>query len=72
MTVKSNEEFPEIQKCLRRESDKELMKEAMREAAKEWLNEQYRAFGKWTAVGIAAGAFILLVKILVIGDYWPN
>lgn len=66
------EKYPEIDKILRREADKELLKEAMREAAKEWLDEQYKTFGKWTAVGLGAGLFFLLVKILIVNDYWPN
>lgn len=39
-----------------RDSQKELVKEAL----KEWLNDQWAAFGKWTAKGIAAMAFSAL------------
>lgn len=65
-------EFPEIKNVLRRESDKELMKEAIKEAANEWLDKQFEAFGKWTAIGITASAFALLVKVLIVNGYWPK
>ena len=68
----SNEKFPEITKILRREDDKDLVKEAIKEAVNEWLTNQYAAFGKWTATGIAAGLFVLLVKVLVVEGYWPK
>jgi hypothetical protein len=41
---------------LERDSQKEIVKEAL----KEWLNDQWAAFGKWTAKGIAAMAFSAL------------
>lgn len=62
----------ELEKILRREADKELVKEAVKEAAREWLDEQYKSFGKWSAMGIAAGLFVLVVKLLVINDIWPK
>lgn len=46
-----------------REEDREEFKEAVKEAAKEWLNEQFAAFGKWTAVGIGAAVFFFLFKL---------
>jgi len=57
---------------MRREEDKELFKQAMKEAGKEWLTEQFAAFGKWSAIGIASGAFYLLVKFFVINGVWPR
>ena len=57
---------------IRREEDKELFKEAMKEAAKEWLQEQFAAFGKWTAVGLLSGAFYVIVKFLVVYGAWPK
>lgn len=57
---------------IRREEDKALFKQAMKEAGKEWLNEQFTAFGKWSAIGIVSGAFYLLVKFLVLNNSWPK
>lgn len=57
---------------LRRCEDKQLFKEAVKEAAKEWLAEQFAAFGKWSAIGIASGVFFLVVKLLVSTDVWPR
>lgn len=45
------------------EQDREVFKEAIREASKEWLNDQFAAFGKWTAAGIAAAAFFILFRV---------
>ena len=63
-----DDNFPEI----RRAQDKELFKEAMKEAGKEWLDEQFKAFGKWSAIGIASGGFYLLVKFLVYNGLYPK
>ena len=57
---------------IRRDEDKALFKEAMKEAGKEWLTEQFAAFEKWSAIGIASGAFYLLVKFFVINGVWPR
>lgn len=57
---------------MRREEDKELMKEALKEAAREWLDEQFAAFGKWTAVGIASATFYGMVKLLIVNGWWPK
>lgn len=62
----------ELEKILRREADKKLVKEAVKEAAREWLDEQYKSFGKWSAMGIVAGLFVLVVKLLVVNDIWPK
>lgn len=43
-----------------RTTDKEAQKEIVKEALKEWLDEQWAAFGKWTARGLAAVAFSAL------------
>lgn len=57
---------------MRREEDKELFKEAMKEAGKEWLNEQFAAFGKWTALGLLSAAFYGAVKLFIINGWWPK
>lgn len=57
---------------LRRCEDKKLFKEAVKEAAKEWLQDQFAAFGKWSAIGIASATFFLVVKILVTTNVWPK
>jgi len=70
---RKDDEFPCITDFVaRRESDKDLFKEAVREAVREWLDDQFKAFGKWTAVGISAAVFAALVKFLVIADIWPR
>lgn len=56
---------------IRRESDKIILKEAIKEAAREWMDEQFAAFGRWTAIGIASGVFGLAVQLLVVHDIWP-
>lgn len=45
--------------------DKELFKQAIKEAAKEWLDEQFKNFGKWAALGIASLIFVGLFKAAV-------
>ena len=45
------------------DEDKALMKEAIKEASKEWLDTQFAAFGKWTAIGIASGAFVIMFRL---------
>ena len=68
-----NNDFPCIGDFVaRRAEDKNLFKEAVKEAAKEWLDDQYRAFGKWSAFGIAAAVFALLVKLMVINGLIPK
>lgn len=56
----------------RREEDKAAFKDAVKEAAKEWLDDQFTAFGKWTALGVAAAVFFALVKIAFITGEWPK
>jgi hypothetical protein len=33
---------------------RDVAKEALKEALKEWLDEQFAAFGKWTAAALAS------------------
>jgi len=54
------------------DNDKELVKEAIKEAAKEWIREQFAAFGKWSAIGVASAAFYGLIKIFVVNGWWPK
>lgn len=71
--MNDNEEFPNIGDFVaRRESDKNLFKDAVRESVREWLDDQFKAFGRWTAIGIAAAVFAALVKFVVISDLWPR
>ena len=65
-------EIDEARSLIRRCEDKALLKEALKEAAKEWMTEQFASFGKWTALGMAAGIFGLLIKILVVNNFWPK
>lgn len=43
----------------RRRSD--MQKEIIKEALSEWLDKKFAAFGKWTAAGIMAMAFAVLI-----------
>lgn len=56
---------------MREGDDKEEFKAAVKEAAKEWLQEQFAAFGKWTAIGVASAIFYGLVKVAVASKLWP-
>jgi|WetSurMetagenome_2_1015567.scaffolds.fasta_scaffold1308110_2 hypothetical protein len=59
--------------CIMRQVDnKETLKEALKEAAREWLDEQFKAFGKWTAVGLMSVAFYGVVKFFVVSGWWPK
>lgn len=51
--------------------DKVLFKQAIKEAAREWLDDQFRAFGKWAAMGIAASVFYGLFKLGIAIKLWP-
>ena len=53
------------------DDEKELFKAAIKEAAREWLDEQFRAFGKWTAMGLAAAVFYGALKVAVAMKLWP-
>ena len=46
----------------RRKADemKDLIKEAQKEAIREWLDDKYKAFGKWSFLGLMA----LLVSLV--------
>jgi len=71
--MSDNNDFPCIGDFIaRRQSDKNLFKEAVRESVREWLDDQFKAFGRWTAVGIAAAVFAALVKFIVISEVWPR
>lgn len=65
------ENYPEIKNLLKRESDKGIVKEAFNEAVKEWLDDKFKAFGKWTLFGIAAATFAYVVKTIVQHGHWP-
>lgn len=53
-----------------RSERKAMIKEAMREAAKEWLDERYKAVGKWSVRGIAASAFAALAYFILTHSGW--
>jgi len=57
---------------MRQVDNKETLKEALKEAAREWLDEQFKAFGKWTAVGLMSVAFYGVVKFFVVSGWWPK
>lgn len=52
------------------ENDKKLEKEVIKEALQEWLDKQFAAFGKWTAMGLLALAFAGCVYLGLIGQGW--
>lgn len=68
-----NKDFPEISDFVaRRMDDKNLFKDAVKEAVSEWLDRQFLLFGKWSAIGIAAAAFALFVKLLISENIIPR
>jgi uncharacterized membrane protein YraQ (UPF0718 family) len=52
--------------------DKDIQKEAVKEALKEWLDEQFIAFGKWSAFGIVAIFFAGLAYIWFKSQGWTK
>ncbi|MGJ8685850.1 MAG: hypothetical protein ACSHWQ_00115 [Spongiibacteraceae bacterium] len=44
---------------------RELIKAAQIEGTNAWLEQKFTQFGKWSFYGIAAAAFVFVVKILV-------
>ena len=48
----------------------EEQKQLFREALREWLDDQFSAFGKWTAAGILAAGFAGAVWLTMIGMGW--
>lgn len=66
-------DFKDIEEHLaRRKDDKEAFREAVKEAISEWLDKQFMTFGKWSAIGIAAAAFALFVKLLISENIIPR
>lgn len=57
---------------MRHGEDREEFKEAVKEAVREWLDDQFAAFGRWTAIGIASGLFAVIFKIVFISGEWPK
>ena len=43
---------------------KDVMKEAIKEATTEWLNKQFLAFGKWTAIGLISIALATVMYMI--------
>lgn len=58
----------EKRELFRRAEDKQLIKDAI----KEWLDDQFKAFGKWSAIGIASALFYVLAKAVTSSGWWPN
>lgn len=44
---------------------RKIIKEAQIEGVEAWLDKKFAQFGKWSFYGIAAAAFIFLVKFLI-------
>jgi hypothetical protein len=50
-------------------SDSEF-KRIVKEAIREWLDAQFAAFGKWSAIGIASATLGLIAYFLLISSGW--
>lgn len=49
---------------------KEEQKQVFKQAIREWLDEQFLAFGKWSAGAIAAMAFVALLYFILKASGW--
>lgn len=58
----------EKRELFRRAEDKQLIKDAI----KEWLDDQFRAFGKWSAIGVASALFYVLAQAVTSSGWWPK
>jgi hypothetical protein len=45
-------------------------KRIVKEAIREWLDAQFAAFGKWSAIGIASATLGLLAYFLLTSSGW--
>jgi len=54
------------------DEQKQVIKNAIKEAAKEWLEDQYREFGRWTVKGLAALAFVTLLWLILERYGWKH
>lgn len=50
--------------------DKDTQKAALKEAIHEWLDEAFATFGKWTAKGLLAAAFMGCVYLALKSQGW--
>jgi hypothetical protein len=51
-------------------ADDDEQKRIVKAAIKEWLDEQFLAFGKWTAFGFAAAVFSAVVYFVLRAEGW--
>ena len=58
----------EKRELFRRTEDKQLVKEAI----KEWLDDQFKAFGKWSAIGLGSAVFYVLAQAVTSSAWWPK
>jgi hypothetical protein len=56
----------DVKKALQDTEFKRIVKEAIR----EWLDAQFAAFGKWSAIGIASATLGLIAYLLLISSGW--
>ncbi len=52
------------------DADEDKVKEVFKEALKEWLDEKFAAFGKWSAITLAAMALAALVYFILSVQGW--
>lgn len=50
--------------------DRSEQKEIIKEAIKEWLDDQFKTFGKWTARGLAVIGFSAFVYFIGTWSGW--
>lgn len=51
-------------------ADEEEQKRIYKEALKEWLDEKFAAFGKWSAISMAAAALVALTYFILSVNGW--
>lgn len=74
MTYKRDSDKEEIKAALKEVliENRDEFQEAAKDAVNQWLKDQFAAFGKWTALGLASAAFYVMVKIFVLQGWWPK
>jgi hypothetical protein len=52
-------------------TEKEI-KDVMKSAITEWMDDKFLAFGKWTAIGVAAMALAALTYFILTHSGWKQ
>lgn len=54
-----------VKRAIMEHFDEDEFKRLTKQAIKEWLDEQFAAFGRWTALGVAAAALAGIVTFIL-------